>query len=70
MEKKAAEGIQALISWFKKIQTPVCLDDLNIPVQDIAGIAKNAVGLAKIWGMPDYTEEKIEEILKLCIQSY
>ena len=67
MEKKAAEGIQALVSWFKKIQTPICLDDLNIPVQDISGIAKNAVGLAKVWGMPDYTEEKIEEILKLCV---
>jgi alcohol dehydrogenase YqhD (iron-dependent ADH family) len=67
MEKKAAEGIRALISWFKKIQTPISLDDLNIPVQDISGIAKNAVGLAKVWGMPDYTEEKIEEILKLCV---
>ena len=67
MEKKAAEGIRALVSWFKKIQTPISLDDLNIPVQDISGIAKNAIGLAKVWGMPDYKEEKIEEILKLCV---
>jgi len=70
MEKQAAKGIQALVSWFKKIRTPICLDDLNIPVQDISGIAKNAVGLAKIWRMPEYTEEKIEEIVKLCVQSY
>ena len=66
MEKKTTEGIQALLSWFKKIKTPISLDELNIPSQDIPKIAENAVELAKIWGMPDYTEEKIEEILKLC----
>jgi alcohol dehydrogenase YqhD (iron-dependent ADH family) len=65
-EKKAAEGIQALISWFNKIKSPTSLADLNIPVQDIPKIAENAVGLAKIWGMPDYTAEKIKEVLKLC----
>jgi alcohol dehydrogenase YqhD (iron-dependent ADH family) len=61
-----SEGIQTLISWFKKIKSPTSLADLNIPVQDIPKIAENAVGLAKIWGMPDYTAEKIEEVLKLC----
>ena len=66
MEKKTTEGIQALLSWFKKIKTPTSLDELNIPSQDIPKIAENAVELAKIWGMPDYSEEKIEEILKLC----
>ena len=66
IEQKRTEGIQALISWFKKIKTPTSLDELNIPSQDIPKIAENAVKLAKIWGMPDYTEEKIEEILKLC----
>jgi len=66
IEQKRTEGIQALLSWFKKIKTPTSLDELNIPSQDIPKIAENAVGLAKIWGMPDYTEEKIEEILKLC----
>ena len=66
IEQKRTEGIQALLSWFKKIKTPTSLDELNIPSQDIPKIAENAVELAKIWGMPDYTEEKIEEILKLC----
>jgi hypothetical protein len=29
-------------------------------------IAENAVALAKVWGMKDYTQDKIEDILKLC----
>jgi len=66
-EKKAAEGIQALLAWFVRIKTPTSLTALNIPLQDIPQIARNAVALAKVWNMPDYNEEKIEEILKLCV---
>ena len=66
-EKKAAEGIQALLSWFVKVKSPTSLSALHIPVQDIPKIAENAVGLAKVWRMKDYTEDKIEEILKLCV---
>jgi alcohol dehydrogenase YqhD (iron-dependent ADH family) len=67
MGKNAAEGIQALLSWFVKVKTPTSLTALQIPIQDIPKIAENAVGLAKVWRMPEYTEEKIEEILKLCV---
>ncbi|MBW2467243.1 MAG: iron-containing alcohol dehydrogenase [Deltaproteobacteria bacterium] len=67
IEEKAAEGIQALLSWFVKIKTPTNLTALHIPIQDIPKIAENAVALAKIWNMKDYTAEKIEEILKLCV---
>ena len=67
MEKNAAEGIQALLSWFVKVKTPTSLTALHISIQDIPKIAENAVGLAKVWRMPEYTEEKIEEILKLCV---
>jgi len=67
MEKKAAEGIQALLSWFVKVKTPTSLPALHIPLKDIPRIAENAVGLAKVWRMPEYTKEKIEEILKLCV---
>jgi alcohol dehydrogenase YqhD (iron-dependent ADH family) len=66
IEKKAAEGRQALLSWFKKVQAPTSLTALHIPVQDIPMIAENAVALAKVWGMKDYTQDKIEDILKLC----
>jgi alcohol dehydrogenase len=67
IEKKAAEGIKALVSWFEKINTPTSLYGLDISIQNIPTIAENALGLAKIWGMKDYTTEKIEEILKLCV---
>ena len=67
LEKQVAEGIQALLSWFEKVKSPTSLLALNIPVQDISKIAENATGLAKVWGMKDYTKEKIEEILKLCV---
>ena len=66
-EKKAAEGIQALLTWFVKIKTPTSLTALHVPLQDISKIARNAVALAKVWNMPDYNEEKIEEILRLCV---
>lgn len=66
-EDAAAEGIQALESWFKKIKTPTCLSDLDIPVTDISRIAENAVDLAKVWGMANYTTERIQDVLRLCI---
>lgn len=66
-EKKAAEGIQALLSWFVRIKTPTSLTALHIKIEDIPTIAENAVALAKIWGMADYNEERIEDILKLCV---
>jgi len=67
MEEKAAAGIQALLAWFVQVKTPTSLNALDIPTQDISMIADNAVALAKIWRMTDYTQEKIEEILKLCV---
>jgi alcohol dehydrogenase YqhD (iron-dependent ADH family) len=67
MEKKATEGIQALLSWFVKVKAPTSLTALGVPVHDIPLIAENAVALAKVWGMTDYTEEKIADVLKLCV---
>jgi alcohol dehydrogenase YqhD (iron-dependent ADH family) len=65
-EQKATEGTLALHSWFQKVNAPTSLSALNIAERDIPRIAENAVALAKIWGMKDYTAGKIEEILKLC----
>jgi hypothetical protein len=67
MEKKAAEGIQTLVSWFVKIKSPANLNAIHVSEQDIPVIAENALGLAKIWGMTDYTAGKITEVLRLCI---
>lgn len=69
IEKKAADGIQALRNWFEKVKTPTSLDSLHISDQDIPMISENAVALAKVWGMKDYTAKKIEKILKLCVDT-
>ena len=66
-DKKADDGIQALVSWFARIKAPISLTTLDINEKDIPMIADNALALAKIWGMKEYTQEKIEEILKLCV---
>jgi len=60
-------GIQSLLSWFVEVKTPTSLTALHISIQDIPKIAENAEGLTKVWGMKEYTAEKIEEILKLCV---
>ncbi len=66
MEKKAEEAIRALLAWLNDINTPTSLTALHIPAGDIPLIAENAVALADIWGMKDYTADKISEILRLC----
>jgi alcohol dehydrogenase YqhD (iron-dependent ADH family) len=65
--QKALDGILCLKGWFDMIKSPTSLGAINVPESDIPKIAENATGLAKIWQMKDYTKEKIEEILRLCI---
>jgi hypothetical protein len=64
--QRTAEVIHCLTAWLVKIGCPVRLADLGIPPSDIPVIADNALALAKIWRLRDYTVEKIEEILLLC----
>ena len=66
-EEKSTAGIQALRSWFEKAKSPTSLTSLRISKRDIPVIAENAVALAKVWGMKEYTAKKIEEILTLCV---
>ncbi len=65
--QKADDGILCLKGWFDKVKSPTSLAAINVPESDIPKIAENAVGLAKIWRMQEYTAEKIEDILKLCV---
>lgn len=62
----AKAGIEALKNWFAKVGSPVCLAEIGVPAADIANIAANATQLAGIWRMTDYSQERIEEILRLC----
>ena len=63
--ESADEGIYALEAWFKKIGSPITLEALNIPKEDIPAIAKNAYHIATVWGYAkDYSLENIKEILE------
>jgi alcohol dehydrogenase YqhD (iron-dependent ADH family) len=68
IKEKASQGIDALTKWFEKVKTPSSITALNIPSSDIPRIAENAMALAKVWRMRDYSEEKIKEILLECLQ--
>ncbi|MCD6486425.1 MAG: iron-containing alcohol dehydrogenase, partial [Syntrophobacterales bacterium] len=64
--KAGMEGIDRLKGWFSSIGSPVSLGEANIPGEDIEKIAENARVLAQAWGLRDYTEEIIVDILGLC----
>ncbi len=64
--KVGMEGISQLKEWFASIGSPVSLEEANIPEEDIEKIAENAHVLAQAWGLRDYTEEIIVDILSLC----
>ncbi|MCT4640217.1 MAG: iron-containing alcohol dehydrogenase [Bacteroidales bacterium] len=58
-------GIQKLEEWYKKIGTPICLAEANIPKTAIRDLAENAFVLAKTWGMDkNYSVDTIAEILE------
>jgi alcohol dehydrogenase YqhD (iron-dependent ADH family) len=61
----AGQGIEALETWFSKINSPIRLHEAHIPEEDFDRIAENAVGLATLWGISEtYTKEVIAEILQ------
>ena len=60
------EGINRLREWFSSTGSPVSLGEANIPEEDIKKIAENAHVLAQAWGLRDYTEKIIVDILGLC----
>jgi alcohol dehydrogenase YqhD (iron-dependent ADH family) len=74
-QKLAGEGdaviaertIAFLRNWFSKVQSPVTLAELDIPTEDIPRIAQNALGLAKVWRLNQYTQEVVEDILQRCV---
>jgi hypothetical protein len=64
-----SEGIEHLSRWFAETGSPTRLEDLQIPVADIGRIAENALPLAKVWRMREYSQDVIEQILQLCTAS-
>jgi len=64
--KAGMEGIVRLKGWFASIGSPVSLQETNILEEDIEKIAENAHVLAQAWGLRNYTEKIIVDILGLC----
>ena len=65
-QELATRAITILRNWFSRINSPVSLQELDIPAEDIPAIAENAMALAKTWRLHEYTPRIIEEILHLC----
>lgn len=63
----AERTIDFLRAWFSKVNSPVTLAELDIPTEDIPRIADNALGLAKVWRLDQYTPEIIRDILQRCV---
>ncbi|MCE1188496.1 MAG: iron-containing alcohol dehydrogenase [Ignavibacteria bacterium] len=63
----ADAGIEALVAWYKKIGTPVTLQEGNIPESDIPMLVEKLRAVASMWGGEElYTREMIQAILGLC----
>lgn len=61
----ADAGIDALINWYKKIGTPVSLQEGNIPANDIPVLVEKLLAVAKFWGPETlYTKEMITTVLE------
>jgi alcohol dehydrogenase YqhD (iron-dependent ADH family) len=62
----AERTVRIFKNWFGRVNCPVSLEEMDIPHQDIPAIAENALALAKVWRLNDYSRQTIEEILQRC----
>jgi alcohol dehydrogenase YqhD (iron-dependent ADH family) len=57
--------VAKLEGWYRKIGTPVTFAQGGITRPNVDGYTTGALQLAKLWGVPGYTEEDIREIYRL-----
>lgn len=62
----ASQGIKRLKEWFITINSPTSLIQLEIPKEEFAKIAENALSLAKLWRLNEYDKQIIISILNNC----
>jgi len=62
----AAQTITNFRKWFDKVDSPTSLDQLGINQKQFDKVAANALSLAKIWRLKEYSAPVIREILTLC----
>ncbi len=66
-KETAQKGIDAIESWFKKIQVPVTFAEAGMPTNELDAMADDILETAHRWGTTSYTKEMILDILKLAI---
>jgi len=62
----AEEAVESLRNWFRRIKSPTTLADINV---DDAGLVRTAENVAMCnphWRLPDYTKDRVIDILKRC----
>ena len=62
----ARQGIACLVDWFKRIGCPTTLAELGVSSSEIPKIAENALPLAKLWRLREYSQPIIETVLLRC----
>lgn len=62
----AQKGINCLSEWFERIDCPTSLENLGISSTEIPKIAENALPLARLWRLRDYSQSIIETVLQRC----
>lgn len=63
----ARTGIEALRKQFSRIGAPTSFADIGI-VPDVTALTGKARELAQLWGMNDYTPERIGRIFRSCLK--
>ncbi len=67
-DDRARAGIDRLREWFRQLRLPATLEELRIGESAIPELAAKARAQARIWRMHDYSQERIAEILGLCLK--
>ncbi|MBF9016675.1 MULTISPECIES: iron-containing alcohol dehydrogenase [unclassified Oceanispirochaeta] len=66
-EAMAEAGVDAIVSWFKRIGVPTSFKEADMPVNELDAMADDVLITAKNWGIESYTKEAVLEILDLCL---
>jgi alcohol dehydrogenase len=66
-EAIAEAGVDAIVSWFKRIGVPTSFKEANMPTNELDAMADDVLITAKNWGIESYTKEAVLEILDLCL---
>lgn len=65
-QEKVTAVIEALEEWYRRIGTPVTLQEGGIENLDVETLTRDALKLGEYWQVPGYTAEDIKAVYALC----